>query len=80
MSETSKDSPDEGLLEKHAAELSEHFDSVQIFATRLEPKSTRYWSHGEGNYFTRYGQVLDWMRRQDEQRKQEMRNDGETEG
>ena len=77
MSETSKNS-DEALVEKHTAELSEHFDSVIIFVTRLEANATRCVVHGEGNYFARYGQVLDWIRREDERSRQEIRSEEET--
>ncbi len=42
---------------------------MQIFATRHEPATHRgtinvCW--GEGNYFTRYGQIGEWVVRQNE--------------
>jgi len=77
MSEPSKNS-DEALLEKHAAELSEHFDSVMIFVTRVEANLTRSLHHGEGNWCTHYGQIIDWIKAEDERRRQEIRSEEET--
>lgn len=57
------------MLEKHLAELSEHFDSVHIFVTRHEQgesNGTINANMGTGNWFTRYGQILEWQVRQDE--------------
>jgi uncharacterized protein YehS (DUF1456 family) len=77
MSAKSED-PDATLLQKHAAALSEHFDSVQIFVTRLEANATRCFVHGEGNWYARYGQVIDWIKREDEHGYQEIRKDQEN--
>jgi hypothetical protein len=50
------------------ARLMEHFDTVHIFATRHEKvklDGTVNVQTGEGNWFTRYGQVRHWMLAQD---------------
>ena len=57
------------MVQKHARALHEFFDSVQIFCTRYNPNgveeddegSTTRVSHGEGNYYARYGQVAQWV-------------------
>lgn len=55
---------------KAAESLGEHFDSVQIFCSRHESGShdgTIRVIKGCGNWFARYGQVREWMIREDEQ-------------
>lgn len=50
------------LLDKHAAELSEHFDSVQIIATKLLPSGkTVLYASGQGNYFARQGSLTKFL-------------------
>lgn len=55
---------------KRAAEvLSEHYDTVQIFATRHESgkiDGTMRWQFGVGNWFARIGQVKEFCLREDE--------------
>lgn len=56
--------------------LGEHFDTVQIFTTRYEPESdhcTVNRSLGSGNWFSRYGQVKEWVVKCDEEAKQHVR-------
>jgi hypothetical protein len=50
-----------GLLKKHAAQLAEHFDTVQIFVTHQEGEITTSAIEGAGNWFARYGQVRQWV-------------------
>ena len=60
--------------------LIEHFDTVQIFATRHEPEQeggTVNVAYGEGNYFARYGFLADWMLRQDERTRKHIRTEDE---
>lgn len=55
---------DEELLSRLITILGEHFDSVQIFATRQkvdEPNTTCYRNVGTGNYFARRGMIEDWL-------------------
>lgn len=67
-------------VQKHATELSEQFDSVQIFVTRHEAgehDGTININLGAGNYFTRYGHVKDWCVRQEEQSRIDRRREEE---
>lgn len=61
------------MVEKHLRELSEFFDSVQIFCTRYnankvdgcdEEGTTLRMALGKGNWFARYGQVRHWLEQQ----------------
>lgn len=61
------------LVKRHLAQLSEHFDAVQIFATRYnanklegfdEDGLTTRINVGTGNYFARYGHVAYWLKQE----------------
>jgi len=71
--------PDLQRLQKACEELSEHFDSVQIFVTRLsddqddDGEGTVNVNWGSGNWFARYGQIHAWLVKQDEQSRKEQR-------
>lgn len=66
---------DMAMLGKHISSLSEHFDSVQIFCTRLTPDGgTITTSKGSGNWYARYGQIKEWCIKQDETTREEVRN------
>lgn len=72
---------DMNRLKKAAAELGEHFDSVQIFATRHEPALTTGTiaaHHGVGSYYARYGQVREWVLRCDERTRLEEHKDDDV--
>lgn len=48
--------------------LIEHFDTVQIFVTRYAPEEdcgTVNINYGAGNWFARYGQVCEWLVKQE---------------
>jgi hypothetical protein len=57
--------------------LSEHFDSVQVFATRHEPTDggTINVNFGAGNWFARKGQVGEWLIKADERSREEARSE-----
>lgn len=57
------DARDEDLarLDRCLAQLSEHFDSVQIVATRHNGDATISCHRGTGNWFSRYGAVVEWV-------------------
>ncbi len=61
---------DAALLQKHVDQLMEQFDSVVLFTTRHEQAQSEgtvnLWC-GAGNWFARYGQVREWLVRQEEQ-------------
>ena len=55
------------VLKDHADSLGEHFDTVQIFVTKLDDDGDTCAMHyGSGNTFARYGQTIDWVRKQGE--------------
>lgn len=58
--------------------LSEHFDSVQLFVSshRGEDGTARI-DKGRGNWFTRFGQVHEWIERQQEITRLKARKDYE---
>jgi len=56
--------------------LGEHFDSVQILCTRYnggDDGGTVNISRGTRNWFARYGQMKEWMIREDETSKESRR-------
>jgi hypothetical protein len=60
----SNPSEEAALIAHHLRALSEHFDSVQIFATRHESGAkdgTLHWQQGAGNWYARFGQVQEWL-------------------
>lgn len=66
------------LVEKTATDLAEHFDSVQIFASRHEPaleSGTVTLNVGLGNFYARYGQVREWITMQDERERMKARKE-----
>lgn len=60
------------IIKAKTAQLTEHFETVQVFVTIHESdgntKSTRW---GSGNYFARVGQVQMWL---DEQKAENTRD------
>lgn len=67
---------DIAMVKKHLNELGEHFESVHIFVTRHEPeldKGTISLQLGIGNWFTRYGQISEWLIKRNEQARIEER-------
>lgn len=66
------------MVEDAANALAEHFDSVQIYTTRYEPAvedGTVNIAFGVGNFFTRYGQVIEWIAKQDERSRESVRKE-----
>ena len=77
MSEEPED-PDMKIVEDHCSKLAEHFDSDQVFVTRHEAgekDGTININWGNGNWFARYGQVLEWCVRRNEDTRCERRNE-----
>lgn len=80
MNEPKQKSDDLKLIEEHLAALSEHFDGVQIFATRHEQgqhDGTVNIQIGCGNWYARYGHIKAWTIRQDEMLRVELREERE---
>lgn len=66
------DIPDKDIemVNAHVEKLGEHFDTVHVFVTRHEPTTeggTIGLGIGAGNWFSRYGQIKEWVIKQDEQ-------------
>jgi hypothetical protein len=55
------------LLKDHTSKLMEKFDTVMIFTTRHEPGTggTVHAQWGSGNWYARYGQVREWLLREE---------------
>ena len=74
------DEEQSNLLEAAAAKLGEHFDTVQIFVTRVVDDgklcgNTEDLSTGLGNWYARTGQVRDWLTINDEMCRKACRDD-----
>lgn len=66
-------------LRQHVAALAEHFDTVQVFATRHhQGTGTVHCAWGAGNFFARTGQVAAWLAKQDEQERDSARTKEEN--
>ncbi len=69
---------DIAMLKKVSEQLSEHFDSVQLFASRHMPAEldgTRIVNYGSGNWYARYGQVRMWITEHEEAAREDARSD-----
>jgi hypothetical protein len=58
--------------------LGEHFDSVHIFTTRHEPEiedGTVVVNSGVGNWYSRYGAIVEWVTKQEENARLDARED-----
>lgn len=71
---------DVDMVKRVAAQLGEHYDSVQIFATRSESGQggTVHAEYGVGNWYARFGQVREWLSTQEEVAKESVRKGDET--
>jgi hypothetical protein len=68
------------MVDESAAKLAEHFDSVQVFVTIHDGGKERTHSYetGRGNFYSRYGQVSEWVSMQDQlQRNEAVRRDND---
>lgn len=52
---------DNEFIQTKITEILQHWDSVQIFATRVEAGQTIACSDGSGNWYARFGQVAEWL-------------------
>lgn len=72
---------DIALIQQSLDVLGEHFDSVQVFVTKHDQgqsDGTVCINLGAGNWYARYGQVKEWMVKQDEEARKHVRgNDDE---
>ena len=51
------------LIDSHVAALMEHFDAVQIFATKSDGEGTEDWMRGGGNWYARQGLAHEFITR-----------------
>ena len=66
------------FVKKHASQLGEHFDSVQIFCSKYEgSEGTASVNCGEGNWFARYGHVKQWLIKEEEYARCQSRKDSD---
>lgn len=62
--------PHQEHITRHAIQLSEHYDAIQILATRLDPEgNTHYYRSGSGNLAARVEVARSFVRRADAQDK-----------
>lgn len=64
-----------------AAQLSEHWDTVQIFVTKHSggERATFGYRASAGSFYTRYGQIKEWIAVQDERIRQAVKADEDDE-
>jgi len=64
-------------VQKSVDGLMEHFDTVQIFVTRLDSErdGTVNVNIGAGNWFARFGQVCEWTTKQNERTRDNVRKE-----
>lgn len=61
-----------------AAQLMEHCDSVQIFATKQHADGTTAGvAHGDGNWYARVGQASEWLEQDRERIRENIRRENE---
>lgn len=66
------------MVQDAAQSLGEHFDSVQIFASRHEAEvegGTVSVHYGLGNWYARKGHVSDWILVQEERTREKVRQE-----
>lgn len=63
------------LVQLAVDQLIEHFDTVQVLVTRCngDEDGTVSVSLGAGNWFARYGHVKDWIVKEEEKVRKEVR-------
>jgi hypothetical protein len=71
---TDEDERLRALVRRHVGQLAEHFESVQVFATVHRREGARMVSNaldlGSGCWYTRYGQIREWLLMNDERARQ----------
>jgi hypothetical protein len=62
-------------VQKHIDALREFFDTVQVFCSRQEPDDTISVQMGSGNWHARYGQVSEWLLREEQRSRNKARRE-----
>jgi uncharacterized Zn finger protein len=71
---------DLAIVDKAIQLLGEHFDSVQVFTSRYEPTledGTVSVRKGNGDWYSRFGQVKEWVIKEEERMRQQVRGEVE---
>lgn len=78
----SEGDPDLAAVKKALQDLGEHFDSVMIFCTRHEgdDRGSARVAKGTGNWYARYGQVREWLVKEEEEARIEAKKELEGGG
>lgn len=65
------------IIDRHVNALMEHFDTVQVFVTKYVgiDESTIAHAQGKGNWHARIGQVREWVTRNDERTRADVRGE-----
>lgn len=67
---------DLSLVKSVCEKLGEHFDTVQVFATRFDGEmGTVNVNWGSGNWFARRGQISDWLLKENESSRQSVKTE-----
>lgn len=79
MSATASENQSErdlALVTQAVESLGEHFDSVEIFVSSHRPDlgGSRALNRGCGNWYTRYGQITEWIVRENEREREHLRH------
>lgn len=72
MADASKEIPEDmseanRLVDEFILKISEHVDSVTVFVNKKRDegnKGTWHMINGYGNWYARFGQILDWVEQQ----------------
>lgn len=56
-------SPEEKIVQRHVDALGEHFEAVQILASRTTVHGTESVFLGSGNWYSRTGMAADFLKR-----------------
>ena len=66
-------------IERHVAQLGEHFESIRVIASRNQDGKTITYSSGAGNFYAQLGSVRDWLVRQEARSREHARREMEGE-
>ncbi len=75
---------DRSMIQQHVNALAEHWESVHIFCSRHDgaKEQSRCINLHSGSWFTRYGQIREWVEYEEEririQARESLKSDGPT--
>jgi hypothetical protein len=78
MEEDNQEERELEIVKKHAIQLLEHFENVQIFVSKYDSEEgTVSVTYGEGNWFSRLGQVKEFVTKSNERLRKSVREEEE---